>query len=765
MKAKLYIVVIASIAGVLFQNGLHTFFTAFMLALCFLLVKNKHHLQLLLVSLASFLYFLVTPFHNVPHISLDNTSLVGKITSIPNQDGNHLSFQMKSTDNLNIQVHYYMKTIDQKQELKILEPGMLCSFQGVYQSPKSDSNFNGFDYQKYLASRNIYYVFRPNEMTATNCMKGNFNVIDSIKTMRQRGIEQVNVNFPEQSRGIASALVFGDKSEVAYDVLNAYQSLGVIHLLAVSGLHVGLISTSVFFLLIRIGFTRERSIDLLLILIPIYCVIAGAASSVLRASAMCIVVLLSLKYKMRISPLDSISGICLLLLFINPQYVFQLGFQLSFIVSFCLIASTKIYESYCTNKVTQIIAVSLIAQIVSFPVIIYNFYEFSPYSLLLNLLYVPFVSLVVLPLSLLSFLVFLISPFLGNGLVYILNELLSVSHDLLLAINQLPFSSITFGKPSDLIVVLYYLAVGFHLFTLEQKRSKESCIGSGMVICLVIIVHWVSPYISPYGEVTIIDVGQGDSIYIELPRRKTVYLIDTGGNVRFDQDDWKKRKKRFDVGEDIVVPFLKAKGVRTIDKLILTHGHYDHIGGAFALLDEMNVKQLLYGAGPIENEIEKRLLEEFEKRGTEIQFVKEGGYWSVEDSYFYVLSPQGSEKTLNDRSIVIYSAIGGLRWLFTGDLEEEGEIRITSTYDPLPVDVLKVGHHGSITSTTEQLLKHINPRVALISVGENNRHNHPHPEVITRLENFNTITYRTDKDGAIKFRFHRKRGGVFKTAH
>lgn len=731
-----------------------------MLALCYLLFKNKSNQQLVLISFASFLYFIISPIYDVPLLAIDRTSLVGKITSIPHQDGNHFSFLMKTTDNVKIQVHYYMKTRNEKNELTSLKPGMYCSFEGAFQLPSSSTNFNGFDYQQYLASRNIYYVFRPNDVSLKNCSNEKLNVLDRFKRLRQEGMKVVKDHFPDPSKGIVTALVFGDKNEIDVDTLNMYQSLGVIHVLAVSGLHVGLVSTCLFFFFIRIGFTRERSVDLLMILLPLYCIIAGAAPSVIRASTMCMVVLLSVKYKQRISPLDSISGTCLLLLIVNPQYVFQLGFQLSFIVSFCLIVSSNIYEQYCTNKISKLVVITLIAQIVSFPVIVSHFYEFSPFSLIINLLYIPFIALFILPLSFLTILLFFVSPPGATALLYLHNGLMGLAHHLLQVIDQIPFSTITFGKPPEILIVIYYLSIGYYLLKVEQKSKGQ--LFSGLLVFLVLLFHWFHPYLSPYGEVTIIDVGQGDSIYIELPRRKAVYLVDTGGSIDFKQEEWKRRMRTFDVGEDVVVPFLKSKGVRKIDKLILTHGHFDHIGGGFALLDEIKVDNLLYGVGPIETEVEKHLLEEFQKRGTEIQFVKEGKYWIVKDSIFYILSPKGNEQSANDRSIVIYSSIGGVTWLFTGDLEEEGELRIVSTYDNLPVDILKVGHHGSITSTTEQLLEHIKPRVAIISVGENNRYNHPHPDVIRRLENANIVTFRTDKNGSITYRFSR-RGGSFKT--
>src|SRR5690606_1176999 len=139
----------------------------------------------------------------------------------------------------------------------------------------------------------------------------------------------------------------------------------------------------------------------------------------------------------------------------------------------------------------------------------------------------------------------------------------------------------------------------------------------------------------------------------------------------FEDEEWRRREKPFDVGESIVLPFLKAKGIRTIDKLILTHGHFDHIGGTYALIGEIKIKELLYAAGKVEGDYEKSLLNDLYRSGVKIVFVKEKMKWRQANYDFYILSPIGNENELNARSIVLYVKLGGLYWLFTGDLEEE----------------------------------------------------------------------------------------------
>lgn len=687
--------------------------------------------------------------------------ITGTIHSLPKHDGNKISFEFKTLENNKVLVNYFAKTEQEKLELKELIYGMNCSLQGQFSVPPEPRNFYAFDYKDYLASHNIHFLFNPSSFPVTNCHKTTLTPYQLLQTYRQAGIKHLSENIPEESRGVIIALVFGDRGEMEHELLEAYQKLGIIHLLAVSGLHVGLISATLYFLLIRIGITKERSTDLLLILLPIYAILAGATPSVLRATAMCIVVLISIKANFRLNPFDGISGVCLLLLVINPAYVHHLGFQLSFLVSFSLIISAKTILRRYTSWVMQLLVVTTLAQGISFPIIVYHFYEISLWSIPLNLLYIPFITFFVLPLSFVIMISSLLSIPLIEPVLLLYNFAISTAHNGLSFVIDFPYSILTFGKPPLYIIVFYYLAIAVNLYVWEKSDSLNQFLKSSSLFFFVVLLHWHVPYLLNEGEITMIDVGQGDSIYIELPRRKAIYLIDTGGVVDIGiKQEGSQRSKSFDVGEDVLLSFLKAKGVRKVDKLILTHGHSDHIGGAEALLGIVPVQTLLYGTGPVEDTFESELLQSYDHQGTKIKFVQNGDFWKTGNYQFTILSPLGGEGSLNDRSVVIYTKIGGLYWLFTGDLEQEGERQLVANYHNLNVDVLKVGHHGSNTSTTEVLLDVINPQYALISVGKRNFYGHPHSEVLSRLNDRQITILRTDQHGSIRYRFDHT-GGRF----
>jgi competence protein ComEC len=254
-----------------------------------------------------------------------------------------------------------------------------------------------------------------------------------------------------------------------------------------------------------------------------------------------------------------------------------------------------------------------------------------------------------------------------------------------------------------------------------------------------------------------IDVGQGDSILIHYPFGKGTYLIDTGGTIQFEEEEWKKPAKPYEVGRDVVVPFLKGKGLTQIDKLILTHGDSDHIGGTLAVLKDIKVKQILMPSVAEPSKSEINLIKEANKRGIQVVTVADGSSWEIGKSIFYVLSPEKNyQGERNSGSIAIIANIGGLNWFFGGDLDQAGEERIIKKYPNLQIDVLKAGHHGSKTSTSEIFINKIKPSIALISVGERNRYGHPHNEVLEQLSN--TTVYRTDYHGAVTYRFNQENG-------
>lgn len=705
-----------------------------------------------LTFLLAFCYFLYVDHTNETALSPSQTHFSGTIASLPELDGDHLTFQLKLRNREKVRVSYYLHNKQQVPGVKYYRYGMTCIFSGKLKQPSGARNFYGFDYRQYLYQQHIHWQLTPDSLSRFSCRSGNYSLYDRLQQWRGLGIRWVETHFPNDMRGMAEALLFGERRDVSENVLDSYQDLGIVHLLAVSGLHVGLVVSALFLLLIRLGVTKERSLELLLLVVPLYIVMTGAAPSAVRAGFMAMVVLVALRFRRRLHALDGISWVALLMLAVNPYVLFQVGFQLSFLISFTLIVSAPYIQRHYENRLAQLVAISIISQLIALPILLYHFYSISILSLPFNLIFIPFISFFVLPLLFVTFFTSFFVPFLADGLLSILDFAIRLSHGLLVNIDGLQWGMLVFGKPSLAIVFLLYVVIFYGLLKWEAGVERNRLVKPIIALIAICMFQWVAPHLSATGEVTMLDVGQGDSILIELPHRKAVYLIDTGGTLSFGKQEWQKQNHGFEVGKDVVLQELKARGIRKIDRLILTHGDQDHIGGASALLGHVRIKEILYGKGPIEKPSVRQLLTNASHFGIRIIRVGEGMGWKVGDAAFSILNPTGSE-TGNSSSIVIAARLGELRWLFTGDLEKEGEHRLVYDYPELKIDVLKAGHHGSKTSTSEDLLRLIHPRLALISVGEHNLYGHPSPEVIDRLQANKVKVLRTDQNGAIRFRY------------
>lgn len=741
--------------------------------LCFLLFlhqkKNYKHYQLLWIVFVFVAYFLVgyvTEHHTTTVLNGMEKQFVVKITEPWRVDGGRMqTVAMLPNQKERLLLKYRLST---EQEKKYYSNAttypQLCKVSGQLVRPSPARNPHAFHYEQYLRSSNIHWIFVLDSFNTSECQSLQTTPISQLAKLRQMGLKHIENQFPERIQPIVAALLFGERALFDEQLLENYRRLGVIHLLAISGLHVGLLVGMLYYVALRLGMTKERTIKIILLLLPAYVLLTGAAPSVVRAVLMISCLLVShLLRRIKIKPLDSISFAFLICLLFRPSLLFHPGFQLSFLVSFSLILSAPVILKRYTQRITQLLVVSLIAQISSLPILLLHFYEFSIIAAVMNVLYVPVFSLFILPLSMITFLLSLIFPLIVPPLYVILSVAIYILDTLTNLFSGFPIATLTLGKPSLLIFIFYFIIVGYFFYQWERNSPLKRQLRYFFILVLTCMLHWVGNVYSPYGQVTFIDVGQGDSIFIQLPFRHGNYLIDTGGMMSFMKEDWQESRKVFDTGSDIVVPFLKSIGVTKIDKLIVTHGDVDHMGGTFSLLEELTVAEILLPKVVERSELEEQLLESARRGNIPVRFVSAGEKWKSGGSLFQVLSPlkENPHSNKNDTSIVLYCKMGSLSWLFTGDLEETGEQLLLKSYPNIQADVLKVGHHGSKTSSSEPFLEQLGVKIAIISAGNSNRYGHPHQEVLTRLTEKNATIFRTDLHGAIRYAYFNKRAGTF----
>lgn len=742
---------------------------AFLLLLFLLQKRKKFADKEMCIVISLFLLFLIraeiAEHHQYSKLSGKEQYFRIQILDSGNIDGDMVTLTAREQiRNEKLLLKYRLKTEKEKKYFEtFLTPGLVCAIKGSLTKPKSSANENSFHYATYLERQKIYWLLKAEKMDFSSCQRKT-DIVTRLKSIRARGITYLQKHFPQETVPLAAALIFGTSDLIPEDTMNHYCDLGIVHLLAISGLHITIIVAMVYYLLLRVGVTREKSVIILLICLPVYAVLTGASPSVNRSVLMTMLLLFGMWQGVRdkINIIDMISVTFLLYVFISPYSIYDIGFQLSFSATFTLLLSASFIHPRYEHPLALMLATSYISMLGTAPILLSAFFEFSVISVLVNLLYIPLFNFVLLPAILFAFLFHLFfSPIIAPFLVP-LNTIIVWMDHLTEILAELPWNTIVLGKPDPFFLMLYLW--GFFLFFLLWEKGNKGK-GHWTLFLLPFVFfagqHALSHY-SPEGEIVFLDVGQGDCILIKLPFGKSAYLIDTGGTMAFEKEPWQRRKNNYEVGEDTVVPYLKSKGITVIDKLILTHGDQDHAGGAEALLRELKVKELLLPDTKEKNQLELRLLKEAEKQHIKVRFVHTGERWRQGEEAFYILSPEAeSAMDSNDASIVLYAEIGGMKWLFTGDLEEAGEEKLIKSYPGLHADVLKIGHHGSKTSTTEPFLAQISPQLAIISAGENNRFGHPHQEVLDRLGERKITILRTDKQGAITYKFRKESGTFF----
>ena len=575
---------------------------------------------------------------------------------------------------------------------------------GVFKKPKENGNFNLFNYKRYLLSNKINYVVTASKITI---IKKNDNIFYTLKNNLLKRVESAN-----KSKGYILAFLYADKSLIEKDVYTKYQKIGVSHLFAVSGMHVSLISIVLLKLLNKIK-ERKRYI-IVSIFLSIYLFLTNFTISMVRATFQFILFFINKSFKLNIDNSNLVLLLFSILVIINPYNIYNIGFLFSFIISFTLIRCSKLIKG---KFIIKSLKTSLISFFSSMPVLINNFFEVNFLGIILNIIYIPFVSYILFPLSLVT----VLFPSLDN----ILYMFISYFEKITDFFSNIKFLSFSICKMNIFLIIIYYI---IFIYILKRKKSLVYKI----IIAIISLIFLINNGRIVNNEVSILDVGQGDSSLIRLKNKNI--LIDTGGNINYD------------ISKNILIPYFKSVGIKKIDYLVLTHGDYDHMGEAINLVENFKVEKVIFNCGEF-NDLEKKLIKVLDKKNTKYySCIKE---LNIDDNKLYFLNTKEYDNE-NDNSNVIYTELNGYKLMFMGDAGIEKEKDILGKYNLFNIDVLKVGHHGSKTSSSRTFIDEINPKYSIISVGKNNRYGHPNKEVLNTLED--SKIYRTDQDGSIIFK-------------
>lgn len=621
-------------------------------------------------------------------------------------------------------------------------------------SNRPKAHMYAFDMDNYLKSNGSVGQFQISQYELIG-KKNDFLTFMAGQRFKMK--QHIQDSFPLSLQAEAEALLIGSREQMPTDMQSAYQTLGITHLFAISGLHVALIALLFYEMMIRLGVRRETANLLLLICLPLYALLAGGAPSVWRSVSVTEIVLISMYFQRKIAVEDAFSLSIIGFIFLTPWIIFQIGFQLSYLAAFSLIYSSILLKS-SQSYLFQSFIITAVCQIIVYPILLYHFYEISVSSFLANLVFVPLFSFVILPLNLFFLLLTFILPSLGETLFLIYEPLRNLLDILILKLGAIPYQLWNPMKPQSWMVFLAYFSVVLILTSLERKKNVFL---STLFFLFVIVIIQLTPYMDSSTRITFVNVGQGDCILIEMPFRKQVIMIDTGGLLRFDQEIWKQTDEPYEIGRQVVLPLLKGKGIHTIDTLILTHADADHMESAEEVVRGVKVKEIHITPGSAEKEVMRDLWQEIEKQLIPIYEKRAGD--KILSNYFHLqyLYPMDETYEGNNDSLVLSMRNDHFHGLFIGDLEEQGELDLVEHYSLAlkQIDVLKVGHHGSKTSSNEQFLALVQPDVAIIQAGFENRYGHPHPEVVERLKELQIPYLQTGTDGTIEVEIN-KSGGI-----
>ena len=684
-----------------------------MLKLRKILLCNYIYLILLFLVVIYLIIYITT--YDVKYIhNIEDTTFKLKIVDYK-IDGNQLTLNFDSE----VIGKYYFETLKAKENFnKTYSIGDILFVEGTLEIPKNNTVPNTFNYKKYLKYKKINYILK---IDSFKKYSSNKNIFLKIKNYLYKRISNIKYN------DYLYAFILGKSSYLGEEEYENYKINGVTHLFALSGLHVSLFSLILLKLLERLKLNEKVSFIVTSLFLLFFSFVASFTPSILRAVIFFILSNINKIYYLFVKPKNILYLTFIILVIINPFYIFNIGFILSFTITFFILFFNE-YNSV-KSGIKSILIISLLSFLSSLPIIINMSYEINIISSINNIFFIPFVTNIVFPISIISVIIPKAS--------YVLNILTTVMEYVSNISSNIINITIYFPYFNKILLVFYYL---FLILFIKLKKKKYV-----LLIFLILLFLKIKPLFNRNTILYFLDVGQGDSLLIRTKNNKSI-MIDTGGSITYKREKWELKNRNFDIEKSTIIPFIKSIGINKIDYLFLTHGDYDHMGESINLIENFKVEKVIFNCGEFNN-LEEELIKVLDKK--KIKYYSCIKELNIDNNKLYFLQTKEYDNE-NDNSSVIYTELDGYKFMFMGDAGVEKEKDILEKYNLSNIDVLKVGHHGSKTSSGKKFIDKINPEYSIISVGKNNRYGHPNKEVLNVLED--SKIYRTDEDGSIMFK-------------
>lgn len=590
----------------------------------------------------------------------------------------------------NVEGTFYFKT---KPRVKL---GDKVTLEGNLFEPISPGTKNIFNYKDYLKTQNIFHLMKIEKLTIKEKSINPYYLVKEIISQKNPYIK---------------ALILGDKSGIKEEVLESYQLNGISHLFAISGMHIHILSSIILLVLKKFNFKEKTQYKILTTSLLFYLLLVGITPSVIRGVLFFLLFFQNRLY-LNLSKETIILITIIITLLISPYALVSAAFWYSFTISIGLIYFSDKKTSYWKG----LLKTSILSFLLSIPISLYYFYQINLLSILYNLFYIPLMTVIFFPLTLITLLIPFLEP--------IYQIFINIFEKTSLYLSNIKIFVLIFSKVS-LIIYLSYLVLIFLILKKQTTKFKA-------IFFFLLLIHYFYPLLIK-DFIKIIDVGQGDSILLYSKGKSA--LVDTGGKINYDKNYISKTVTKY-----TTIPLLKSLGIKKLDYVLLTHGDLDHMGEIFYLKEHFSIGKIYINQG-FKNSLEKKLIKTEDVNIAFENMTKKIGN-------FYLTEINTNFKDENTSSSVYYLSNNNLTMLLMGDATVETENYLLSNYD-LKVDIIKLGHHGSSTSSSGRFLSELTPKLALISVGKDNNFNHPSKEVLKRLEALDIPYLTTMNSGTI----------------
>ena len=679
------------------------------------------------------------------------------------------SYRLESEEWKSIKAKTIVSIYDKEQKFKNILVGDILEVKGYLKTPFEATNPGQFDYKNYLKNQGIFtltsvYINSPghSELVSESGktlkqVQGDdsFKIIKhpkSVKWLLIQNLNKIKNKIIDENRKyikspkleVLEGMVFGDFAIPAPDEIKQdFIKSGLSHLLAASGMNIGFIFGAWFFIASKLRTPYKVKMITGAILIAFYSLLTGLPPSIMRAAVMAEFLILAKLLDRKADNLIILVFVCALMLLIEPFWLVNIGFQLSFITTFgILLCVSPLLEKTkpIPEAIAGIIIVPFVAQIWASPIQIFHFNNFSTYSLLANILVIPFVGII----TCLGFIgsIFSFIPIIGGKLCWLFDKIAEPFIDIILFISgyvsHLPHALYYIAKPEIIAIIIFYGFIIVLLFTIKADFSSKKLNITVLILFLSLLIFVFQDNFDRKLEFIFFDVGQGDAILIHTPDNKNI-LVDTGPNGKYLP------------AKTSIIPYLRAKGINNLDTVVLTHSDSDHVGGTLELLNNIQINNLFHNQIDNHSKLSRKISRYIKENHIKNKILSNGDSIILDkNTNIKVIRPYKENKnSKNEDCIILYISYKDFSSILMADCEANALYDIKK-YVKKPVNVIKIGHHGSYNSVNYNFLSYLKPQLAVISVGKRGyKYGHPNSQVLEELKEFNVKTLRTDKDFAI----------------